>query len=146
MSQRHQSIADQLSKTFPPETIKKWEEMVKRWDKDKTAPNPYAEPHCSKLYLRFKLLRDTYLYFSDDTSGCAPWTCERGGSECCKGFFAKTQDYLYRFLFRSIRHWRATVSFYLTYLTVHEIKLSFLKVSFSTNTLLEFFKEKNKDE
>src|SRR5882762_1157506 len=33
MSKRHQAIADQLSKTFPAETIIKWEEMVKTWDK-----------------------------------------------------------------------------------------------------------------
>jgi hypothetical protein len=32
------------------ETIKKWEEMVKKWEKDKRAPNPYAEPQCSKLF------------------------------------------------------------------------------------------------
>jgi len=49
MSKRHQAIADELSKTFSAETIKKWEEMVKTWDKDKSAPNPYAEPQCSKL-------------------------------------------------------------------------------------------------
>jgi hypothetical protein len=50
MSKRHQAIADQLSTTFPVETIKKWEEMVKKWEKDKMAPNPYAEPQCSKLF------------------------------------------------------------------------------------------------
>jgi Kyakuja-Dileera-Zisupton transposase len=49
MSKRHQEIADQLSTTFSKETIKKWEEMVKTWDNDKSAPNPYAEPQCGKL-------------------------------------------------------------------------------------------------
>jgi len=49
MSKRHQAIADQLSETFSKETVKKWERMVKCWNKDKSAPNPYAEPQCSTL-------------------------------------------------------------------------------------------------
>lgn len=54
MSKRHQAIADQLSETFSKETVK-WEEMVKRWNKDKSAPNPYAEPQCSMLQHYIKL-------------------------------------------------------------------------------------------
>ena len=49
MSKCHQDIADQLSKTFSAKTIKKWDVMVKWWNKDKTVPNPYAEPQCSEL-------------------------------------------------------------------------------------------------
>ena len=49
MSKCHQDIADQLSKTFSAKTIKKWDVMVKWWNKDKTVQNPCAEPQCSEL-------------------------------------------------------------------------------------------------
>jgi hypothetical protein len=82
MSKRHQAIADELSKTFSAETIKNWEEMVKTWDKDKSAQNPYAEPHCSKLFVK-GLLYISNQKSSDNAPRCASRTCERGSGECC---------------------------------------------------------------
>lgn len=47
MAKRQEEIASKISKTFSDATIKKWDDMVKRWNRDKKAPNPYAEPQCS---------------------------------------------------------------------------------------------------
>jgi len=45
MSGIQTDIFNQLSATFTPETIRRWEEMVVAWNKDpKKAPNPYREP------------------------------------------------------------------------------------------------------
>ena len=44
MQDKHTSIFEQLSSTFPPETVQKWEAMVLAWKNDKSKPNPYKEP------------------------------------------------------------------------------------------------------
>ena len=49
MSTKQTENFQQLSATFPPETVSKWERMVARWDANPKAPNPYAEPKSSKF-------------------------------------------------------------------------------------------------
>ena len=49
MSAKQTEIFQQLSATFPPETVSKWERMVARWNANSKAPNPYTEPKSSKL-------------------------------------------------------------------------------------------------
>lgn len=45
MSEIQIDVFNQLSATFTPETIRRWEAMVVAWNKNpKTAPNPYREP------------------------------------------------------------------------------------------------------
>jgi Kyakuja-Dileera-Zisupton transposase len=57
MEQRHKSVSEQLSNTFSNDINKKWDAMVKTWNRDKTAPNPYAEPQCSTflLFLEYEM-------------------------------------------------------------------------------------------
>ena len=43
MSKTQNNIFIQLSSTLPPETVKKWEEMVTAWNADPKRPNPYQE-------------------------------------------------------------------------------------------------------
>jgi hypothetical protein len=47
MQEKQTDIFNQLSATFNPETIAKWETMVATWNSDSKAPNPYHEPGCS---------------------------------------------------------------------------------------------------
>ena len=58
MSIKQADTFDQLSATFLPETIAKWEAIVENWNADPKAPNPYREPkgrksislrHCMRL-------------------------------------------------------------------------------------------------
>jgi hypothetical protein len=42
-SKKLKDIAERFSATFPPDTLAKWEEMVKEWDADPLKPNPYVE-------------------------------------------------------------------------------------------------------
>jgi hypothetical protein len=51
MSVLQSDIFDQLSATFPPQTIQKWENMLLRWKSYPNAPNPYKEPRCGMLDL-----------------------------------------------------------------------------------------------
>ena len=50
MKEKQLEIFDQLSATFTPEIIAKWEKMVVTWYCNSTAANPYKEPGCS-MYL-----------------------------------------------------------------------------------------------
>ena len=43
MSAKQTDIFNQLSSTFPPETVKKWEGMVTAWNADPKMLNPYQE-------------------------------------------------------------------------------------------------------
>jgi hypothetical protein len=47
MSIKQTDIFNQLSATFPPETVKTWEAMVAAWNSNCEAPNPYQEPKSS---------------------------------------------------------------------------------------------------
>ncbi|KAI0054927.1 hypothetical protein BV25DRAFT_1922257 [Artomyces pyxidatus] len=35
---------DESTASFPPEVIEKWERMISTWERDRSKPNPYAEP------------------------------------------------------------------------------------------------------
>jgi hypothetical protein len=48
MRTKHQDLFAKFSETFKPETMKKWEAMVKAWEAVPTRPNPYEEPVNSK--------------------------------------------------------------------------------------------------
>jgi hypothetical protein len=50
MSAKQTEVFNQLSATFSPETIKKWEAMVVAWEANPQAPNPYEEPESGKLF------------------------------------------------------------------------------------------------
>ena len=50
MKEKQLEIFDQLSATFTPEIIAKWDKMVVTWYCNSTAANPYKEPGCS-MYL-----------------------------------------------------------------------------------------------
>ncbi|TFK51470.1 hypothetical protein OE88DRAFT_1735365 [Heliocybe sulcata] len=43
LSKKHEDLFVCFSVTFPDATLRKWEKMVLRWEKDKRNPNPYAE-------------------------------------------------------------------------------------------------------
>ncbi|TFK46468.1 hypothetical protein OE88DRAFT_1714953 [Heliocybe sulcata] len=43
LSKKHEDLFVRFSATFPDATLRKWEKMVLRWEKDKRNPNPYAE-------------------------------------------------------------------------------------------------------
>jgi len=49
MSVKQTEIFDQLSATFSPETVEKWERIVANWNANPKAPNPYEEPKSRKL-------------------------------------------------------------------------------------------------
>jgi hypothetical protein len=51
MSAKQKQIFDQLSATFSPEIVNKWEAMVAKWNANPKAPNPYQEPGSRKSYL-----------------------------------------------------------------------------------------------
>ncbi|KDR65055.1 hypothetical protein GALMADRAFT_217693 [Galerina marginata CBS 339.88] len=44
MSAKQTGVFNQLSTTFPPATIKKWESVITTWEANPKARNPYAEP------------------------------------------------------------------------------------------------------
>ena len=44
MSAKHQAIFEEYSSAFPSDTVKKWQEIVERWEKDQSSkPDPYEE-------------------------------------------------------------------------------------------------------
>jgi hypothetical protein len=43
MRRKHQDLFTKFSETFKPDTITKWEAMVKAWEVDLTKLNPYVE-------------------------------------------------------------------------------------------------------
>ena len=49
MSAKQTEVFHQLSATFTPETVEKWETMVATWYSNPKAPNPYQEPKSGKL-------------------------------------------------------------------------------------------------
>jgi len=44
MATKHKALHDELTTAFPPDVMQKWEDMVKTWNADPQAPNPYNEP------------------------------------------------------------------------------------------------------
>ena len=48
MSAKHMEIFEKFSATFPPETVRRWVQMVERWENDPKAPNLYNETEQSK--------------------------------------------------------------------------------------------------
>lgn len=44
MSAKQTTIFNQLSATFSPDAVQKWEAMVSTWNADPSKPNPYVEP------------------------------------------------------------------------------------------------------
>jgi hypothetical protein len=60
MSTKQTNIFNQLSTTFPPETVKKWEDMVTAWNADPKSPNPYQEKKSGvwQFFTRFVPLTD----------------------------------------------------------------------------------------
>ena len=51
MSVKQTDIFNQLSASFVPATVLKWEQMISTWNANAKAPNPYAEPKGGKLPL-----------------------------------------------------------------------------------------------
>ncbi len=51
MSVKQTDVFNQLSTSFHPATVSKWEKMVSTWNANPKAPNPYAEPNGGKLPL-----------------------------------------------------------------------------------------------
>ena len=49
MSAKPKEMFKQLSSTFPPEVLKKWEQMVEHWEANPKALNPYDEPDKSEF-------------------------------------------------------------------------------------------------
>jgi len=50
MSAKQTDIFNQLSVTFPPATVKKWESKITAWEANPKAHNPCAEPEGGKSY------------------------------------------------------------------------------------------------
>jgi hypothetical protein len=50
MSAKHTDVFNQLSATFPPATVKKWESKITAWEANPKARNPYAEPEGGKFF------------------------------------------------------------------------------------------------
>lgn len=44
----HQQLFEEMTKTFKPETIVRWEGHAAAWDADEDVANPYEEPISSK--------------------------------------------------------------------------------------------------
>ena len=44
MSAKQKKIFDELSVTFTPAIVDRWEAMVANWNTNPKAPNPYKEP------------------------------------------------------------------------------------------------------
>ena len=51
MGDKQMEIFNQMSATFAPEVVKKWEAMVAAWNMSPKASNPYEEPKNGKSYL-----------------------------------------------------------------------------------------------
>jgi hypothetical protein len=56
MRSKHQELFTKFSATFKPETVEKWEKLVREWEQDDTKANPYAEP-VNSTYFGFHQLR-----------------------------------------------------------------------------------------
>jgi hypothetical protein len=54
MSTKQTEVFNDLSATFSPGIIKKWEMMVAKWEANPRAPNPYEEPESGKLFSLFE--------------------------------------------------------------------------------------------
>jgi hypothetical protein len=50
MSAKQRTTFDQLSATFSPDAVQKWEEMVATWNADPKKPNPYTELKSGESY------------------------------------------------------------------------------------------------
>lgn len=85
MKIKQTEIFDQLSATFTPEIIRKWETMVTTWNSDPTAPNPYHEPGCSAYHVLWTWGVVTDFYYSIDGPRCSSAIDEgRGGTSCSR--------------------------------------------------------------
>lgn len=51
MSTKQTDIFNQLSGTFTPAVIQKWESIIVTWEANRKAPNPYAEQESGKYIL-----------------------------------------------------------------------------------------------
>ena len=49
MRAKQTEVFNQMSATFSPDVIEKWEAMVVAWNRNPKAPNPYEEPKNGKL-------------------------------------------------------------------------------------------------
>jgi hypothetical protein len=88
MNAKQLDLFEKFSATFPSITIKKWENMVEKWESNRNAPNPYNEVEKSMFlvlnscYIIFNLYLETTLQDArlelarEETirlaSGCAP--------------------------------------------------------------------------
>jgi hypothetical protein len=80
MSEIQTDIFNQLSATFTPETIRRWEEMVVAWNKNpKIAPNPYQEPPSGKWLLSIVMFIYSNFNPRNDFKGC-PISLSKGRS------------------------------------------------------------------
>jgi hypothetical protein len=59
MKLKHQELFVTFSATFKPETVEKWEKLVREWEQDNTKVNPYAEP-VNSMYFGFHQLRTPF--------------------------------------------------------------------------------------
>ena len=59
MQEKHKVVFEQFSTTFSPQTLRQWTEMVKKWEADPKAFNPYEEPIDSKSIL----FRKKHIFF-----------------------------------------------------------------------------------
>jgi hypothetical protein len=81
MSAKQTKIFDQLSVTFSPEAVNKWEAMVAKWNTDPKAPNPYCKPESCKSHLSdivFILL--SIILYRNYSLRCSPSVSQGRGS------------------------------------------------------------------
>jgi hypothetical protein len=53
MKAKHTDVFEKFSATFPPNVVEKWEKMVKKWEDNPKAPNPYNEPEKSEFRIHY---------------------------------------------------------------------------------------------
>ena len=59
MREKHQDLFKKFTATFTPQSVSKWEEMVKAWEFDHSLPNPFEEPinsECPMFYSCSRML------------------------------------------------------------------------------------------
>ena len=71
MKEKQMEIFDQLSATFSPEVIQKWEMMVATWNSNHKAPNPYQEPGCGVYHVVWTCILVTDISYSNDGPRCS---------------------------------------------------------------------------
>jgi hypothetical protein len=48
----HRHVVEDLEANIDKNTLEEWRAMVAAWDKDKSKPDPYAEPEASKRFTK----------------------------------------------------------------------------------------------